>query len=98
MANNYRPISILPAVSKIMEKAVKKQLMDYLENNSLLSKTQFGYRKNRSSELATSLLVDDIRKAGNEGCMAGAVFIDLTKAFDTIGHSTLINKLNDYCV
>ena len=61
--NNYRPISVLNTCSKILERAVHKQLIDHLETNDLLSKTQFGYRKNRSTELATILLSDNIQKA-----------------------------------
>lgn len=65
--DNYRPISILPVLSKIMEKAVHNQLSEYLESNNLLSEKQFGYRKKRSTELAKALLLDDIRKAADKG-------------------------------
>ena len=58
--NNYRPISALNTCSKVLEKTAHKQLIDNLEINDLLSKTQFGYRNNRSTELATILLSDNI--------------------------------------
>eukprot|EP00794_Sanderia_malayensis_P021363 gene21363-23443_t len=64
--NNFRPISVLSACSKILERAVHKQLIEYLESNSILSENQFGYRKKRSTELATVLLTDKIRKAVDE--------------------------------
>ena len=94
--DNYRPISILPALSKIMEKVVYDQLMDYLESNSLLSSYQFGFRAKRSTKLATTLFVDDIRFYLDSGNLVGAVFIDLKKAFDTIGHSVLLSKLSAF--
>jgi hypothetical protein len=62
MAGNYRPISLLPIVSKLMEKVVHRQLITFLEKNNLLTNTQFGYRTSRSTELATTLLLDSIRK------------------------------------
>jgi len=92
-ANNYRPISVLPVVSKILEKAVQHQLMDYLEKNHLLSQKQFGYRRKRSTELAATLFADNIRKESDKGLVSGAVFIDLSKAFDTLGHANLLRKL-----
>ena len=78
--NNYRPISVLNTCSKILERAVHKQLIDHLETNDLLSETQFSYRKNRSTELATILLSDNVRKAVDEGHFVGVLYIDLSKA------------------
>ena len=95
-ANNYRPISILSVASKIMERAVHIQLIEYLESNCLLSKNQFGFRKGRSTELATTLLTDNIRKDADKGKLVGALFIDLSKAFDTLGHAVLLSKLQAY--
>eukprot|EP00111_Clytia_hemisphaerica_P002352 TCONS_00006717-protein len=95
---NFRPISILPTFSKILEKAVRSQLSDFLENNNLLTDRQFGYRKNRSTKIASALLFDDIRSSIDKGELVGAVYIDLTKAFDTIGigHAILLQKLQEY--
>ena len=85
-SENYRPISVLPIFSKILEKAAHSQLSSFLEENILLTKFQFGYRQNRSTKLASTLLFDDIRRCIDEGKFVGAVYIDLTKAFDTVGH------------
>ena len=93
---NYRPISILPVISKIYEKCVHKQLMDYLESNHLLAPNQYGYRSKRSTELATAYFCDSIRRSMDDGKLTGAIFVDLSKAFDTIGHSTIINKLPSF--
>ena len=95
---NYRPISVLPIFSKIIERAVKSQLLDYLESNNLFTESQFGYRQQRSTKLASTFLFDDMRKNIDDGYMVGAIFIDLTKAFDTIGHGLLLNKLQEYGV
>ena len=94
--DNYRPISILPTLSKILEKIVYKQLMPHLECHNLLFEYQFGFHPNRSTELAVTYFTDFIRKEADSGKATGAVFIDLTKAFDTISHSIMLSKLSRY--
>lgn len=95
---NYRPISVLPIPSKLLEKAVRIQLTNFLETNKLLNDSQFGYREKRSTEIATALLVDDIRKNGDNGMLTGTLFLDLTKAFDTINHDLIVKKLTSHGV
>ena len=67
--------------------------MDHLEDNKLLSTQQFGYRRRHSTDLASVFFLDQIRQAMDEGKLTGAIYVDLSKAFDTIGHNTIIQKL-----
>ena len=90
---NYRPISILPALWKVFEKIVYDQLSNYLEHNNLITTSQFGFRKRYNTERAVTLFTDEIRQAIDQGKLTGAVFIDLQKAFDTVEHSILLSKL-----
>ena len=84
---NYRLISLLPILSKIFEKVVYSRLVSYLESNNLLPDNQFGFRSKHSTELAVTYFTNMIRKEADNDRVTGAVFIDLSKAFDTISHS-----------
>jgi len=94
--NNYRPISMLSSFSKIFEKIIKARLIDYLENNSLLSKNQYGFRPRRSTEDALYAVTTFISKALDKGDKALGIFLDLAKAFDTVDHSLLIKVFSSY--
>jgi hypothetical protein len=95
---NYRPISILPSFSKIFEKIISDRLIAYLEKNRILSTNQFGFRKNHSTYMAIADMYDKISSAIDENKYSIGIFIDLSKAFDTIDHSILIKKLEHYGV
>ena len=92
--NNYRPISKLPILSKILERAMHSQLLDHLKKYHLTN-CQYGYCKNRSTKLASILLLADIRKSVDCRELVG-VFTDLSKSFSTIGHEILLSKLPSY--
>ena len=94
--DNYRPISLLPAISKIFEKVAHQQLFDYLTINKLLYKHQYGFREGHSTELAILEFVDRIDADLDRGKIPISIFIDLSKAFKTIDHDILCNKLEHY--
>ena len=92
--NNYRPITVLPTVSKILERAVHCQLYNYLTVNKILTSKQFGFRPKLSTPIALAHFTDNIFEKMDNGYLTGALFLDLSKAFDTIDHTVLLNKLN----
>ena len=96
--DNYRPISLLPTISKIFEKVVHKQLYEYFTENNLFYKSQYGYRKGHSTELAALELADRISQHLDKGEIPIAIFLDLSKAFDTLDHKILLSKLQYYGV
>ena len=96
LLDNYRPISILPVFSKVLERIVYNQLSDYLESNDLFSPYQFGFRRGRPTQHAVTYLTDKIRENIDRGYCSGAVYVDLRKAFDTVRHASLLGKLSSY--
>ena len=93
---NYRPISLLPAISKIFEKLIYNEIMHYFVSNQLFHTAQYGFRKNHSTELACVELTDRIIKSFEESKDSLTLFLDLSRAFDLIDHSIMIKKLQFY--
>ena len=90
---NYRPVSILPVVSKIFERIVHEQLYDYLDTKNLVYEFQSGFRPMFSTNTALTYLGDKIRFNMDKGDFTGVVLLDLQKAFDTVDHTILLTKL-----
>lgn len=90
---NYRPISLVSIFSKIFEKAMHQKLISFLDKNHLINKNQFGFRKNKSTSLATYELVNDILHNINSKLYTTVLFLDMMKAFDSVPHDRLIKKL-----
>ena len=97
-STNYRPISLLPNISKIMEKLVHQRLTMFLEQKDLLYDLQFGFRNKTSTNHALIHITEKIRETLDNKNFACGVYIDLQKAFDTVNHKILLDKLNYYGV
>ena len=93
---NYRPISLLSNINKVVEKLMHVRLYKFLSHNSCIYINQFGFRTNHSTNHALISLTEGIRSALDKGEIVCGVFIDLQKAFDTVDHNILLSKLNHY--
>ncbi|KAJ1108454.1 hypothetical protein NDU88_005830 [Pleurodeles waltl] len=92
---NFRPISLLPFPAKVIEKIVNAQLAHFLEDNSILDPSQSGFRRNHSTETALLAATDDIRQQMDNGETSALILLDLSAAFDTVCHRTLLTRLHE---
>ena len=93
---NYRPISILPVFSKIFERLLYNRLYGFFLEQGVITNSQFGFRKNYSTEMALAYTIDKITSELDSGSSVVGLFLDLKKAFDTVHHDILLKKLNHY--
>ncbi|KAG8278220.1 hypothetical protein J6590_108668 [Homalodisca vitripennis] len=91
--NNYRPVSVLPSLSKIYERVMYSRLVDHLKNNDLFDRQQHGFRKGKSITSALLEFTETIIDSIDKGDKSIGVFMDLSKAFDSISHQVLLDKL-----
>ena len=96
--NNYRPISLLPLFSKILERLMYNRLYAFLIKYEILYSLQFGFRKHLATYMALVCMLDKLHDAMEKGDFAIGIFIDFRKAFDTVDHSILLHKLYHYGV
>jgi hypothetical protein len=91
--NNYRPISLLTAISKILETLMYNRLVHHLTTNKILTSAQYGFRSDSCTNDAIFQLLNNITNALDQQKHVGGIFYDLTKAFDCVNHEILLSKL-----
>ena len=94
--NNYRPISLLSNINKIIEKLMHERLYSFLSKHKCIYDRQFGFRNRHSTNHALLDLIEDVRNAMNNNKFAVGVFVDLQEAFEVVDHNILLNKLDHY--
>ena len=93
---NFRPISTLTTFTQVLEKLVYKQIINYIERQNIIYQCQFGFGKGYSTSMAISEITNSLRKAIDNNLYTCGVFLDFTKAFDTVNHGILLDKLEAY--
>jgi hypothetical protein len=96
LLQNYRPVSVLPVFSKIFERIMYKRLLSFINKHKLLYKYQFGFRQGHSTNMAIVCMLDKVLSAIDRGEYAIGIFLDFSKAFDTVNHKILMSKMYKY--
>ena len=89
--SNYRPISVLPSISKLLEKLAYKRIITFLDSNNILHDNQFGFRKHRSTEHALQFLTPNFYEAVESNNYMMSIFLDFSRVFDTLSHILIKN-------
>ena len=97
ITTNYGPINILNQFKKLLEKIISKRLYKFFEKNNLFTHHQYGFRKKCSTVYAIYDILEEQRKSLNQDMKLCAIYLDLSKAFDTVNHTLLLRKLDHYC-
>ena len=94
--SNYQPISVVSVFNRILERLIYHRLINYIDKNNLLYNRQFGFRAKHSTSLAILSITDKIQKAIEDNVYSCGIFLDFSKAFDTVNHRILLCKLEHY--